>query len=1392
MPTLTATQLSDLRETQHRVDVFMSFHKPATLWTARVNNGSAAREDQTIPFDSGSGSAFSAVAKHQTVWVGTTPGAKDIGLARVKSISSGNGGVSGTLVVGANPLIWADNLYLTFKHDYRLWAVFPRIATDETFYKDWDVDGGITYSDQNTNLYPVAIAGPNRAGFLSGGSLVLNVPIGDSYTMAPGATITSRSVSVYPTAGSSVGAFAGGVIPVTYTAAGQYWVKATVTDSNGKSQDTYRLHIVHEDDPSSSDYPFRDFSSLSISGDWQQQIWEAVFSADDESSLDDIPDEAIAIVWQRAHYGDNQRDVSLVEEGSDILVSGYLVKDSRINIDLQKGGAVDFLIMTLSGIMQNHFMYSVSISSESTVDKWWKFRSDALSTGRALHHLYRWHSTVLHICDFLRLNEDLSTRKATDIERGGLLEMGQLYSNASRRRIVADKTGRLHYAIDICLSEDADRAGYTEVAELTERDVVDPLVISRNPQRRVSFVFASGFSYSHPDATPIGSTAPSKWPSPFGAKEIHLERLILNDQSESNELAGQVFARENRVLVEVRADMAGNYIGVLDVAYPEWWTLNVAAADNVRELTLVDQKIVCRGLRADYNPREGTFATTAYFEPEVDGEPGVPYEWPDETPDPGGVDPIIPAYSLTAIMTSTDSGSTLYFLGDQDGAWSTRQTWDILHFGKDPFWLDKAPTVFAKDAIIFVGREGYIGRSTNSGISFTDITPSSNPPNSFGDSPAPTAGDLSYMCYKGSLVNSGEHCFLANWQNGDDKWRSWLLFTNDEGANWSWKALVSGGGGGGGWTETIADGEIYDGSGIGIPAFWKHANSNSVLEFGGELLFALRRKPGPTMSLYRVDPSDGSLIGTQEFSGGATNDEMYQGQAVKLSDTRVALANDGIDVEGTLYLQILDESFAEIASADVIPVGSGSGTVGDMDRLLAMGSIDSSSLWVMVTGSSGGTRIISYTEDGMGGLMQVTNTEVDVSKADYASSCRVESGTYGEHIWHVYFHTASGIRVARIAPLLGGACQIGTRHLVTTDNGIWLAATAVGEEKSVCLFRNNDDSGYLSAICVELTSSTGKSQGTVQRLNTDTPSAISATSDTDNEAFIAYRTDSSTAMQYATVTIGGLLGFTPSIGSTTSYSWTGGGWPLVIKYGGGTYFGGRKPDTGGLDPALDDDYVVTALAADQVKGIWMDISRGDGSKTFITAWNGTTITLFEIDLTTLTINNEYVLSAATEQQLGDLEYIAYPWCFGVDVDNVMVGGRMNNPAGLGNPVHLIASNDAGATFTLMSNDLGNDHFSAAVESAFGLFYIVRNRVDGQPPQLYDAVPGAGAGIASTIPVEGIVNPGNITTDFDYSIIVLAGDPSAKMVVISAPPFTDWLDVTLNHGVTKSGTAVEVL
>jgi len=86
---------------------------------------------------------------------------------------------------------------------------------------------------------------------------------------------------------------------------------------------------------------------------------------------------------------------------------------------------------------------------------------------------------------------------------------------------------------------------------------------------------------------------------------------------------------------------------------------------------------------------------------------------------------------------------------------------------------------------------GGLVRSVDSGKTWADITPQTDPPNTWNDSPAPTATDLDYVALHGDIHNDGTFYALARWQNGSGAWRGWLLKTTDDGERWSWQALGS-------------------------------------------------------------------------------------------------------------------------------------------------------------------------------------------------------------------------------------------------------------------------------------------------------------------------------------------------------------------------------------------------------------------------------------------------------------------------------------------------------------------------------------------------------------------------------------------------------------------------
>jgi hypothetical protein len=48
---------------------------------------------------------------------------------------------------------------------------------------------------------------------------------------------------------------------------------------------------------------------------------------------------------------------------------------------------------------------------------------------------------------------------------------------------------------------------------------------------------------------------------------------------------------------------------------------------------------------------------------------------------------------------------------------------------------------------------------------------------------------VTYIQGEGSYITESEHVFIARWQNTSDEWRSWIAYTDDDGANWTWQAL---------------------------------------------------------------------------------------------------------------------------------------------------------------------------------------------------------------------------------------------------------------------------------------------------------------------------------------------------------------------------------------------------------------------------------------------------------------------------------------------------------------------------------------------------------------------------------------------------------------------------
>jgi hypothetical protein len=336
--TITAGDYANLRARYQRSSFYLSILKPLNLWVANVNMAGAARGRYDITFDGGNGLDFTAIEADQTVWVGSGIGLKDYGVLRIRSISSPDNGLTGTLSVAWHGYVISDDAFLTFVHDYPFTAKYPWLGQDdilgttEVFYKDvFDTYNQETEADK---IKPVVdVDWSSRAGFIENGELVFWLDASPSYAMSVGATIVSYALAVYPTTGvtATINALSGaGYIIVTDTTQDYYWAKVTVTDDQGNSRSAYYCLFAY--DEQSGNMPIVDFQVDQHGDDWEGGDVTARVSLNkqltdifigDRQAIDMI-ETATAILWRENVAHDtfiNQRRIPKVRADDHLFVA---------------------------------------------------------------------------------------------------------------------------------------------------------------------------------------------------------------------------------------------------------------------------------------------------------------------------------------------------------------------------------------------------------------------------------------------------------------------------------------------------------------------------------------------------------------------------------------------------------------------------------------------------------------------------------------------------------------------------------------------------------------------------------------------------------------------------------------------------------------------------------------------------------------------------------------------------------------------------------------------------------------------------------------------------------------------------------------------------------------
>ena len=215
-----------------------------------------------------------------------------------------------------------------------------------------------------------------------------------------------------------------------------------------------------------------------------------------------------------------------------------------------------------------------------------------------------------------------------------------------------------------------------------------------------------------------------------------------------------------------------------------------------------------------------------------------------------------------------------------------------------------------------------------------------------------------------------------------------------------------------------------------------------------------------------------------------------------------------------------------------------------------------------------------------------------------------------------------------------------------------------------------------------------------------------------------------------------------------------------------------------------------------IKVLGTAVSGGAGIYIYTTTWNDGLITLRVTESIDPSVTvAEFSLGAASLAEVDNKTWWAYPLAVDGDDLEVIIYGRMNNPAGLGTS-HIIWSTDAGFSFALMEGGWGDDHCGAMVNGGINV-YALRNTVSslGGPTtqaKLYSSLPGGSPSLISTLPFAQGVNPRAMEYDFNGNIIAAADGAEATMVVYAVSPYTTWVDITGNHQTADGVKSLEVI
>ena len=592
----TVDELVKLRADGQRSKLYLAIHTPTVLFSARVNQTAFIDPMHQVTYDGGSGS-LGSVLPGMTMYVGTSVGAWDKGLVRIRKTPSGT-----VFYIGeTSEIAWADNDYLTVVDELGLWPKHVRLV-GTTPFMDYDIG----YSDQHADLTPYPNLGPAAVLWLptggtvdftpdGSGSWVLGSTIANYLWAAPGASATANLNTATPT--------------VTYNAAGTFRVSCTVTAVNGKTAIGYRyIHIF-----SVAAQPVTDFELTSCRGDYDDGGWE--FGLRLYSGMSAIRPRSRVILFAEDWYGAAAGSIGPVAGAENIVAMGWIDEESIT--PNPETGQVDFTVKGAQHWLKNMTGYPIGIERSSGAATAWT-QMPGLTVDRGLWHLLHWRSTVSACMDAYLPGSLLSLPAAEAAATSIWEQIEVLAEQPILAHAACDRAGRLYVEVDLQFLDATARTDVPVVMEITQDDFIE-ICIERAPTRRCSMLEISGIIDD--SNGPVMSRAQGGVFTLYGSAQS-VENLLLDNQAAANILSGNIFAYRNIEYPNVDIRMAQNN-RMIDICPRQRVTLTIAASDSPRGIVWTAKKLVARRIEHKLE-KSGFLSAGLECEEETGGSLAIP------------------------------------------------------------------------------------------------------------------------------------------------------------------------------------------------------------------------------------------------------------------------------------------------------------------------------------------------------------------------------------------------------------------------------------------------------------------------------------------------------------------------------------------------------------------------------------------------------------------------------------------------------------------------------------------------------------------------------------------------------------------------------------------------